>query len=63
MNETLRKITVTEAEDLYYSNEYQDYIMEHSAGDRLICNGDDMIDAVEDGYLWESFLDSMGLEE
>jgi hypothetical protein len=37
--------------------------MEHGAGDRLICNGDTLLEAQEDGYLWESFLDSMGLEE
>jgi len=63
MDITLRKITATEAEDLSYSQEYAEYIMEHSAGDRLICNGDTLLEAQEDGYLWESFLDSMGLEE
>jgi hypothetical protein len=63
MNETLRKITVTGAEDLSYSQEYAEYIVENSAGDRLICNGDTLLEAQEDGYLWESFLDSMGLEE
>ena len=48
MTETLRKITATEAEDLSYSQEYAEYIMEHSAGDRLICNGDTLLEAQED---------------
>jgi hypothetical protein len=38
---------------------YADYIMEHSAGDRLICNGDTLILAMEDGYLFDSFKESM----
>jgi len=38
---------------------YSEYIMEHSKGDRIICNGDTLIRAMEDGYLWESFKESM----
>jgi hypothetical protein len=41
-------------------DEYADYIMENScASERIICNGDTLIEAMEDGYLMESFLDSM----
>lgn len=47
--------------DVNYDNDYnlQDqhmmYIMENCHGERLICNGDMLIEAVEDGYLYEEF--------
>lgn len=50
-----------ELDDLRYSNEYAEYIMEHCQGDRVICNGDTLIEAMEDGYLWEAFLESKGI--
>lgn len=34
---------------------YSEYIMEHCRGDRLICNGDTLITAMEDGYLLDDF--------
>ena len=40
---------------------YAEYIMEHSAGDRIICNGDTLLDAMEDGYLFDDYLLSLGL--
>lgn len=36
--------------------EYAEYIINHSHGDRLICNGDSLIAAMEDGYLADSFI-------
>lgn len=42
-----------------YDSEYADYIMEHCGGDRLICNGDMLTVAMEDGYLFEDFSDYM----
>lgn len=36
-------------------SEYADYIMYH--GDRMIGNGDMLIEAQEDGYLFEEFRD------
>ena len=33
------------------------YIMENCHGDRTICNGDSLIIALEDGYLYEDFRD------
>ena len=39
-------------------DEYSEYIMEHCHGDRIICNGDTLICAMEDGYLFEDFKDS-----
>lgn len=40
-------------------DEYAEYIMEHSAGDRIICNGDTLLAAIEDLYLFSSFKDSL----
>ena len=57
----MRNATDRELDELSMSDEYAEYIMEHSAGDRLICNGDSLIRAMEDGYLFDDFLDSMGL--
>ena len=36
-------------------NEYAEYIMENCGGERMIGNGDELIKAIEDGYLYESF--------
>jgi len=59
----LKKITPAEADALWEGEGYAEYIMEHSAGDRIICNGDTLLDAMEDNYLWEDYLDSLGLTE
>jgi hypothetical protein len=34
---------------------HMEYIMEHCHGDRVICNGDMLIIAQEEGYLYEDF--------
>lgn len=49
----------SDLDDLMFSEEYADYIMDHAPGDRPICNGDMLTVAMEDGYLWEDFLDFM----
>lgn len=41
---------------------YAEFIMENSNGFRVICNGDMLIEAMEDEFLWEEFLDSLGDE-
>lgn len=47
--------------DRKYDTEYElqdlhmQYIMENCHGDRVICNGDMLIEAQEDGYLYEDF--------
>jgi hypothetical protein len=63
MIKELRKITDAEAYDLWEGSGYSEYIMEHCAGDRSIGNGDMLINAMEDNYLWEDYLDSLGLTE
>lgn len=42
-------------------DQYAEYIMNNCHGDRIICNGDTLITAMEDGYLAESFLESLGV--
>lgn len=42
-------------------NLHCDYIMENCHGDRLIGNGDMLINAIEDGYLYEEFRDAIKL--
>lgn len=37
---------------------YMEYIMENCDGSRVICNGDTLLLAAEDGYLYEEFRDS-----
>lgn len=39
-----------------YSDEYAEFIMEHAAGDRIICNGDTLLEAMEEGYVFEEFI-------
>lgn len=36
-------------------DEYAQYIMDNSAGERVIGNGDMLLTAMEEGYLFESF--------
>jgi hypothetical protein len=38
-------------------DEHMEYIMENCQGERAICNGDSLIEAQEDGYLYEDFRD------
>jgi hypothetical protein len=45
------------------SQEYGEYIMEHCHGERSIGNGDALICAMEEFYLWEEFLASQGIYE
>lgn len=44
-----------EAVDLW--DDYMEYIMENCHGERMICNGDMLIVAAEEGYLYEAFRD------
>ena len=55
----MTSFTEQELDDLMYSEEYAEYIMEHAQGDRIICNGHTLTAAMEDGYLWDDFLEYM----
>ena len=58
-----RIATSSELYELAYSSEYAEYIMDNAVGQRIICNGDTLIKAQEDFFLWEEFFDSRGLVE
>jgi len=47
-------------EDLQYSDEYAEYIMNNCHGERVICNGDTLLQAMETGYLFSAFLEQRG---
>jgi hypothetical protein len=50
-------------DDLQYSDKYAEFIMSNSKGDPPIGNGDMLIEAMEDAYMWEDFLISIGAKE
>ena len=55
-------MTEAQLDDLQYSEEYAEFIMNNCHGERVICNGDTLTVAMEDGYLWDAFLASKGIE-
>lgn len=57
----MRKLTSAEVDELAYSDEYAEYIMEH--GDRHCGNGDMLLQMMEDNYLLDAFMESIGVEE
>lgn len=50
-------------DDLRMSEEYAEFIMNNCHGERVICNGDTLTVAMEDGYLWDAFLEGKGISE
>ncbi len=38
-----------------FDDEYSEFIIKHAGGQRIICNGDTLIKAMEDGFLYEEF--------
>jgi hypothetical protein len=57
----LRRASERELDELSYSSEYAEFIMANCHGERIICNGDTLIQAQEEFYLWEEFLESQGI--
>lgn len=47
----------SDLDDLQFSPEYAEYIMEH--GDRLCCNGHMLTELQEEGYLFDEFVKHM----
>lgn len=47
-------------EDLQWSDAYAEFIMKACGGDRVICNGDTLLEAQEEGYLFDEFIQSLG---
>jgi hypothetical protein len=53
-------MTYEQFDEMYQSNydlqdSHMDYILKHNDGERVICNGDTLIEAAEDRYLYEEF--------
>lgn len=46
-------------DDGEFDDQYADYIMDNCQGERVICNGDTLLTAMEDHYLLDSFLESL----
>lgn len=40
-----------------YDEQYAEFIMEHSKGERVICNGDTLLEAMEACYMIYEFID------
>lgn len=41
--------------NLWQDSEWAEYIMDHCGGDRIICNGNTLVLAMEDSYLLDDF--------
>ena len=51
-------------DDLMYSSEYAEYIMENADPEYcIVCNGNMLLEKQEEGYLFKEFLESIGLSE
>lgn len=46
-------------DDFMLDAEYAEYIMENCHGERMIGNGDQLIEAMESFYLYDAFKESM----
>lgn len=56
----MKTYTDQQLEDLSYSSEYAEYIMNNGDNsERNIHNGDSLLLAMEDGYLFDEFLESL----
>lgn len=50
--------------ELQYSPEYASFIMANGdPSERVICDGDTLTDAMEDGYLFSEYLASIGVSD
>ena len=54
-----RKMIIADIENNVYDTEYAEFIMDRCAGDRMICNGDQLLLAMEDGYIYDEFLENL----
>ena len=60
---TLRTVTQEQLDTLWYEG-YPDYIMDNADTKyTTICNGDTLLTYMEQGYLWDQFLTSLGLTD
>lgn len=50
-------------DDALLDDEYAEYILENCHGERVIGNGDALVQAMEQGYLYEAFQESRVRED
>lgn len=55
----MKNYTDEELDEMSYSDEYAHFVMDNSTGDRCITNGNALLIAMEDGYMFEEFLKSL----
>lgn len=53
------EFTEQQLDELAYSEEYAEYIMENCHGDHVIGNGDSLLMAMESQYLFDEFIESI----
>ena len=59
----MKTLTLSQLEELQYSDDYAEFIMKHgNNSERSICNGDKLLLAQEDGYMFEEFVTSLGYD-
>ena len=59
----LRQVSAERLEDLAYSDEYAEYVMQNGDPEEVVvCNGDGLLEAMETGYLFKEFLASRSID-
>lgn len=57
----LVRIDDSKVDDLIYSAEYAEFIMDQASnGEIIVCNGDMLLEAQEAGFMFDEFLKSKG---
>jgi hypothetical protein len=58
VQQTTFALTIPEGygEDMDLEDQYADFIMRYDGGDRIICDGDMLLDAMDEGYLIDEFI-------
>ena len=58
----LRQVSQERLAELWESSGYSEYIMQNCAGERIICNGATLLEAMEDYYLFDDYVKSLGID-
>lgn len=59
MSKIKNLFTDDQLDELAYSDQYAEYIMSNGFADRGICDGDTLLVAMEDGYLFDEFVETL----
>ena len=57
----LKEINLEEASTHIQCEGYSDFVMNNCDGERPICNGDQLLQATDDLYLFDEYLATLGL--